>query len=1316
MKTQTHNNNELLYSVDAPQLETMLLAVNPASAYHVNGSVGGKNIRFMLDTGASVSLLSDQTWSLISDQTASLASWGGRSLVGVEGSAIQIEGVATLNLCFSGVMVKGEFIVAKSLNTEAILGLDFLEQNQCVINTKQKVLHISGRALPLTSGQGSPRSPVESNAVLCERLLLPPLSEIEVLAKLQAEVTASNHGSVCLVEALPRPTPIVVANALVTPLVNNEMTTVPIRLVNPTTEPVTLHKGSAVAHVAQLDSSAMIANTVDSDTEFQACTPSEIPTNHQEALWELVVQSGKALSADQQQQLYSLLLGFTDVFAFSSDQLGRTDKLAHTINTDGCHPIRQQARRLPPFQREQVHQLLQDMLSRDVIQPSTSPWASPVVLVKKKDGSIRFCIDYRKLNAITHKDAYPLPRIDDTLDTLSGSHWFSTLDLLSGYWQVEVAEGDRPKTAFTTHEGLFEFKVMPFGLCNAPATFQRLMDLILAGVQWSRCLVYLDDIIIIGRDFSEHLQNLGAVLQKLREAGLRLKPSKCALCRESVSYLGHVVSRDGVATDPDKTSRVSSWPIPKSVQEIQQFLGLASYYRRFVRDFATIARPLQRLTEQGRAFSWSLECDTAFATLKSRLTSAPILVYPDYSKPFLLDTDASQEGIGAVLSQEYDGQERVVAYASRTLSKAERKYSVTRKELLAVVTFVHHFRPYLLGRTFLLRTDHSSLAWLHNFKEPEGQLARWIERLQEYSFTIIHRQGRKHQNADALSRRPDHQQEVISPTNDHLTFSADHNDSIMAQGSEQLPVSMTAIRTTTSTDEMPLRDSQLNDEAIGSIVRARESNKKPDVDSLKGYPRETFQLAQLWDQLLVEDGVLYRKYEDCRGRGHCLQLVVPTPMRENVLEECHAGSMGGHLGEAKTLNRVKQKFFWPGYANSVREWCRTCCNCAARKSPTQKQRGALQNVRTGYPLEMVAADIMGPLPTSKQGNRYILVVSDYFTRWVEAYAIPNQEAITVAQKLIDNMFCRFSLPKQLHSDMGTQFESKVVKEMCRLLHIRKTHTTPYHPQGDGLVERLNRTIQNMLATVVDSQSSEWENYLPKVCFAYNTSEHTSTGFTPFFLMFGREASMPLDIIFGNPSNNSQSYSQYTLNLRKALEQAYKLARKNMGTSAYRQKELYDRKVHGEKFQVGQLVWLCNPVVPRGGSRKLHSPWVGPYKIVKCLADTVYRIQDTCRSRKRIVVHFDRLKPCHPDMRIQEHSRSITPPVPSEDVNTQTGKSVPPGTNLQLTECDDDWDDRQEQEGTVSQHPPDDDTNQHRRYPQRTGRRMPARYRDDSSDN
>ena len=365
-----------------------------------------------------------------------------------------------------------------------------------------------------------------------------------------------------------------------------------------------------------------------------------------------------------------------------------------------------------------------------MIQASSSPWASPIVLVRKNDGSTRFCVDFRKVNSLTRKDAYPLPRVDDTLDALEGSQWFTTLDLISGYWQVEVDPADREKTAFCTTEGLFEFRVLPFGLCNDPATFQRLMDTALAG-EWKRNVVYLDNIIIPGRTFKEHLANVSIVFERLRKAGLKLQPSKCTFCRKRATFLGHILSADGVSTDPAKTAKVAKWKEPTSRREVQQFLGLANYYRHFIRDFAKIAKPLHRLTEKT---AWTQECQRAFEELRHKLVSTPILAFPDYEREFILDTDATNEGIGAVLSQiQANGVEKVIAYASRVLSKPERQYCVTRRELLAVVTFLKHFRHYLLGKHFTIRTDHGSLQWLQNFKEPEGQVARWIEKLQEYN-------------------------------------------------------------------------------------------------------------------------------------------------------------------------------------------------------------------------------------------------------------------------------------------------------------------------------------------------------------------------------------------------------------------------------------------------------------------------------------------------------------------------------------------------------------------------------------------------------
>ena len=1213
-----------------------IFPVNPVPAYNVNVFVNNQPAKFVLDTGAAVTLLQKGIWDQMRQTEVALDPWTGQRLVGVEGTPLQVCGTVQVRLRLGEETFQMRVVVVDGLTVDVILGLDFLEAHSCTVDIGKKTLHFTNRGTSVTL-HGSRGTTATIGVTMGETLQVPAYSEMEVMANLvQPEASG-----MWIMEG--DATPVMVARSLLA----NPGGEIPVRLMNSGDQPVTLYKGKRIATLEPVEETPALGILA-----VQPKCP-QVTEEKQEILWKLVESVGESLSEMNKEQLFFLLTEYADVFATSEEDLGRTEKVQHRINTGSSAPIRQQVRRIPPAKRQETRKLLKEMLERDVIQPTNSPWASPIVLVQKKDGSTRFCVDYRKVNSVTRKDAYPLPRVDDTLDTLAGSKWFSTLDLLSGYWQVEVDPEDRQKTAFCTPDGLFEFKVMPFGLCNAPATFQRLMDTVLAGLQWTNCLVYLDDVIILGRTFEEHLANLKAVLDRFREAGLKLKPSKCALCQPEVEFLGHIVSAEGVATDPAKTDKVAKWPVPKSRREVQQFLGLANYYRRFVHNFAEIARPLHHLTEKTTIFRWTTECQDAFEDLKHRLVSAPILAFPDCSKPFVLDTDASDSGIGAVLSQvQEDSTERVIAYASRALSKPERQYCVTRRELLAVVVFIQHFRPYLLGNQFTLRTDHGSLKWLWNFKQPEGQLARWLEKLQEYNFSIEHRRGRKHNNADALSRLPCRQ--------------CGREQHYMMPDAAPEPIAIDAVITTESLggrSPEEIRQLQLQDPVLGPVLRALEGKQKPHADHLKSERPECRRLFQQWDQLQAKNGQLWRLFENDKGSSVRYQLVIPTILRTEVLQELHAGVASGHLGEEKTMRRLKERFYWPGQWNDVRDWCRTCPTCATRKTAPQKSRAPLQPVKASYPLQIVAMDILGPLPESDAGNSYILVVGDYFTRWMEAYPIPNQEATTVAKKLTDELFFRFSIPEQLHTDQGRQFESELIAEICKLLHIRKTRTTPYHPQCDGLVERFNRTLLNMLSTSLKDYQLTWEAHIRPVCMAYSTSVQATTGYTPFFLMFGRQATIPADVMYGTNSSEEVSPNEYAANLRSRLCAAYDHVRDHINTAQARQKEFYDQRVHGKPHSIGDQVWLHSPVVPRGGSKKFHHLWTGPFVVVKRLSDATYRIQ-SLQGRKRLVVHFDRLKPCHPGTRLNINSHLTTPSNSSEQTRPMP---VQPriGTNLEI---------------------------------------------------
>ena len=504
-------------------------------------------------------------------------------------------------------------------------------------------------------------------------------------------------------------------------------------------EPLQLHSGQSIG-VLEVVHLAEARATASSSSEHPA-NPCQPPLP-------------ECLSPLQQQQLNELFKEFRVVFSQGDDDLGNTPLLEHGIETHGP-PLRQPYRRQNPAVRREEMAQVQQMLSSRVIRPSNSPWASPVVMVRKKDGSLLFCVDFHQLKAATIKDAHPLPRIDDLLDALHGAKWFSTLDLKSGYWQVPISEQDKEKTAFRTSSGqLFEFNQVPFGLCNSPATFSRLMDRVLAGLHWETCLFYLDDIIVFSSTWEEHLARLREVFERLRHAKLKLGAAKCTFAAKEVSYLGHRVTEEGLLPDPSLLAAIRDIPPPKTATEVRSFLGLTGYYRRYVKGFAAIAAPLHALTRKDAVFHWSEDCQYGFDQLKAQLTTSPITAFPDFSQGFRLYTDTSTAGLGAILAQVREGKERIICCASRALNKAEKSYPATKLECLAIVWTVAKFRPYLMAMPFEVFTDHYALQWLKTMRTGSALLHRWSAALEEYDFTVRHRPGKIQTHVDGLSRLP----------------------------------------------------------------------------------------------------------------------------------------------------------------------------------------------------------------------------------------------------------------------------------------------------------------------------------------------------------------------------------------------------------------------------------------------------------------------------------------------------------------------------------------------------------------------------------
>ena len=679
-----------------------------ASCLYIDTEILQTHVKLLVDTGSPYSILSQKHFEKLQHDHDIKLSSQSIKLTAADGSQLEISGKATLEFYAKGICYEQDFIIAKIQGIVGILGMDFLTKYDGSIKVNKQTLKTSKGTLKLNKQQ----------SIACARILVKDdiviKANTEQLIPAKIDQPCLRKEQVCFAEPVKYLTS--KGCFLARTIVNPENENVIVSVVNLSDQAIKINQQSVLGKLDEVDT------VFSGDTHFKETSKDEkVLPKHLQMLLE---SASPKLTPAEKEKMKCLLVQHQDIFMSPDGILGQTDLVEHKIETENHKPIKIPPRRIPIYKRGQVDEELDKMLNQGTVEPSYSPWSAPICLVKKKDGSCRFCIDYRKLNAITVKDAYPLPRIDDTLDLLSESRWFSTLDLASGSWQIKMSETDKKKTAFVTpHRGLYHFNVMPFGLTNAPATFQRLMEKVLFGLSPQRCLCYLDDIIVLGKTFDEALENLELIFQRLKEANLKLKPKKCFLFQSKVTYLGHIVSDEGITCDPSKVDSIIHWPTPTNKSEVRSILGLLGYYRKFIPEFAAKASPLTKLTRKNAKFSWTTECQQAFQELKDCLTRSPILALPKQKGMFVLDTDASMLGLGGVLSQIQDGDEKVIAYASRKLNPAQQQYCTTKRELLAVVTFMKHFKHYLLGQEFLIRTDHAPLVWLRNFKEPEGLIA-----------------------------------------------------------------------------------------------------------------------------------------------------------------------------------------------------------------------------------------------------------------------------------------------------------------------------------------------------------------------------------------------------------------------------------------------------------------------------------------------------------------------------------------------------------------------------------------------------------------
>ena len=865
---------------------------------------------------------------------------------------------------------------------------------------------------------------------------------------------------------------------------------------------------------------------------------------------------------------------------------------------------RQRVYPLSPKEQVELDNYLKKGLDNGTIKPSKSELASPFFFVAKKGGELRPIVDYRKLNDITVKNKYPLPLVPELVDKWKGCKYFTKLDVRGAFNNIRIKKGDEWKTAFTTNRGLYESLVMNFGLVNAPATFQTMMnDIFIVYIRRGDTSVYVDDVIIGTRqdpegkldDLAFHEKSVREILEVFREHNLYLKPEKCEFSKKQVEYLGFVITGDHVMMDPIKVDGVSSWPTPTNLKQLRSFIGFINFYRRFIRDFSSIARPLYDLTMKDKEWDWSPICQAAFDKLKETVCTTPVLAHPDPEKPYLVECDASDFAMGAVLSQKLeDGKWHPVAFMSKSFKDEQEAYEIHDKELLAIMTALREWRHFLVGakhKTEVL-TDHNNLLYFRNAQKLKPRQARWALELEEFDIILKHRPGRLSGKPDALSRRADHGEARQEPKEQTLL-----GPELFAN------INMVELR---SEFDVQIHEEQHRDPLIHDLMKKLEGE------------------VTGWDQ---KEGLW-------RYHG---KIYIPECLRREVFDAHHASPAAGHPGIKASIDAISRYYYWPNCKDDIEQRVKNCDTCQRIKPSTTKPPGQLKPTQIpSHPWDIISMDLITGLPESA-GMDSILVVVDRFSKMVILIACNSTlDALGTARLLHSRIWSMFGKPRLVISDRGPQFASKFTQELASILGIKLALSSAYHPQTDGQTERMNQEIEKYLRAFVSHQQNDWANWLPSCQFAMNNTVKSSTGFTPFELNFGRHPNP------GSAPAQSSSEMPALEKFVKDLNHSQETAKKALEKTAETMKRFADKKRGSTPdYTVGQLVMLsaANLSTTRP-SKKLADKWHGPFEILEKVGTHNYRLKLPEQWRIHPVFHVEKLKPYNQD---QAHPNHPLPP-------------------------------------------------------------------------